>query len=172
MNFIVAIDENWNIGYKGGLLERIPADMKQFREKTTGKVIVVGRKTLESFPGVRPLPNRTNIVLTRQEGFTCEGAIVCHSYDELFRELGKYNDDDIFIAGGGEVYSVMIPYCSMGYITKIHKVYKADTYIPNLDNSGNWEVVSRDGPYHYRDDIYYSYMMYKNIAPKIFMPQE
>lgn len=162
MNFIAAVDENWNIGNQGNLLERIPEDMKQFKAKTRDKVVVMGRKTFESFPGKRPLPNRTNIVLTRQMDFICDGIIVCHSYNDLCDMLQSYKTEDIFIIGGGVIYNKMIPYCQTGYITKFHKVYNADTGIINLDMNKNWTVLEKDGPHLYKDDINYSYFLYKN----------
>lgn len=165
MNFIVAVDENWNIGYRGKLLERISADMKQFREKTTGKIVVMGRKTLESFPDQKPLPHRTNIVLTRQQNYDGKGSIILHSYNELFDELGKYNRDDIFVIGGGEVYRALLPYCHTGYITKFHNTYEADTDLPNLDKDSNWYLISKEGPHLYRNALKYSYLLYKNSKP-------
>ena len=91
MNFIVAVDEEWNIGNNGGLLVWIPEDLKQFKAKTINRVVVMGRKTLESFPGGKPLPDRANIVLTRQKSLPVQGIEVCNSYTELFHILKKYN---------------------------------------------------------------------------------
>lgn len=165
MNLIVAVDEKWNIGYKGNLLERIPADMKQFREKTTGKIVVMGRKTLESFPDQKPLPYRTNIVLTRQKSYDGKGSIILHSYDELFDELKKYKRDDIFVIGGGEVYRSLLRYCHTAYITKFHNTYEADTTFPNLDKDINWTLISQEGSFFHRNDLKYSYLVYKNREP-------
>jgi dihydrofolate reductase len=162
MNFIVSVDEEWNIGSRGGLLQRIPEDMKQFRAKTVNHVIVLGRRTLETFPGGKPLPDRTNIVLTRQSDYQAEGAVVCSSYPELFCILQNYPDNDIFVVGGGEVYNVLIPYCITGYVTKIHQSYPADTRIPDLDKQENWRAVSTDGPHHSKADVLYTYVEYRN----------
>ena len=162
MNFIVAVDENWNIGMSGALLEPIPADLKQFKNKTRNKVVVLGRKTLQTFPGGRPLKGRTNIILTRQEDFSAEGALICHSYEELFLLFSTYEQEDIFIIGGGEIYRELIPYCHVGYITRIHKTYPADTGILNLDQESNWSLVEEDGPHHYKDDIFFTYLKYHN----------
>ena len=93
MNLIAAVDNNWAIGKNNQLLVRIPMDQKFFREMTTGKVVVMGRKTLESFPNSRPLKNRTNIVLTHNPSYEVEGAVVVHSLDELHKELEKYNSE-------------------------------------------------------------------------------
>lgn len=166
MNFIVAVDEEWNIGNNGGLLVWIPEDLKQFKAKTINRVVVMGRKTLESFPGGKPLPDRANIVLTRQKSLPVQGIEVCNSYTELFHILKKYNDDDIFIIGGGEIYNVLIPYCTIGYVTKIHKTFPADTCIMNLDKDENWKLLKEEGPYEYKDNISYSYLKYQNMQVK------
>ena len=103
MNLIVAVDKNWAIGKDNKLLVSIPDDMKFFRETTSGKVVVMGRKTLESFPNGKPLKNRVNIVLTRDESYQVKDAIVVHSKEELDKELAKYNSDDIFVIGGESI---------------------------------------------------------------------
>lgn len=141
MNLIAAVDQNWAIGNKNELLVRIPADQKFFRETTTGKVVVMGRKTLESFPNGLPLAKRTNIVLTRDQDYKVKGAILVHSEEELLEELKKYEEDDIFVIGGGSVYEMMLPYCNTVYVTKIDFAYQADTYFPNLDEMPEWEMT-------------------------------
>ena len=140
MNAIVAVDNNWAIGNKGRLLVSIPNDMKMFREETTGKVVVLGRKTLATFPGGRPLKNRTNIVLTTDVNFEAPDAIVVHSINELLEELKKYNSEDIYIIGGDSVYKQMIDYCDVCHVTKIDHAYEADTYFPNLEKMDDWEL--------------------------------
>ena len=162
MNFIVSVDEEWNIGYRGGLLQRIPDDMRQFRAKTVHRVVVMGRRTLESFPGGKPLPDRTNIVLTRRKDFRMEGAMICHSYPDLFDLLRSWPNEDIFIIGGGEIYNQLIPYCRKGFVTKLHKIYPADTRITDLDREDNWRIVGKDGPHPYKDEIFYTYLEYRN----------
>lgn len=162
MNFIVAVDKDWNIGNNGNLLLAIPDDLKQFREKTINRVVVLGRRTLQTFPGGKPLAGRTNIILTRQKNFSAEDAIICHSFAELFQQLAIYKDDDIFIIGGGEIYDKLIPYCKTGYVTKINKSYPADTSIVNLDKKSNWKIIKEEGPYLFKEDIYYSYLVYQN----------
>ena len=104
MTIIVAVDKNWAIGKDGDLLFRISEDLKQFREKTSGNVIVVGRKTLESFPNSKPLKNRVNIVLTNKKDFQMESAVVCHSVEEVLAVCGQYREKEIYIAGGASVY--------------------------------------------------------------------
>lgn len=141
MNAIVAADKNWGIGYKNKLLISIPSDMKFFRQTTMNHVVVMGRKTLESFPNGLPLVKRTNIVLTRDQDYKVKGAILVHSEEELLEELKKYEEDDIFVIGGGSVYEMMLPYCKKVYVTKIDFAYQADTYFPNLDEMPEWEMT-------------------------------
>ena len=108
MNLIAAVDQNWAIGNKNELLVRIPADQKFFRETTTGKVVVMGRKTLESFPNGLPLKNRTNIVLTHDHTYKVPGAVVVHDMDELHEELKKYDSEDIYVIGGETIYRQLL----------------------------------------------------------------
>ena len=110
MNLIVNVDSNWAIGYRGKLLVSIPEDMKFFRSETTGKVVVLGRKTLDTFPGGQPLKNRTNIILTRNPNYQVKGAIICHSVEEVLEELKKYNSADVYIIGGDSIYKEFLPY--------------------------------------------------------------
>ena len=152
---IAAVDEKWAIGLKGDLLVRIPADQKYFRETTTGKVVVMGRKTLESFPGSKPLPNRTNIVLTANPSYKPEGVTVVHSIDELEGLLKNYNEDDIYLIGGAKVYQSLIDRCDKALITKIDKVYEADAYFPDLDSKDEWEKSAESEEQTYFDLIYY-----------------
>lgn len=141
MNLIAAADKNWAIGYKNKLLVSIPSDMKFFRETTTEKVIVMGRKTLESFPNGMPLKNRTNIVLTANADYCVKDAIIVHNLEELQKELGKYNSEDIYVIGGESVYRQLLPYCKTAYITKINHAFQADTYFPNLDEMKDWKLT-------------------------------
>lgn len=141
MNLIAAVDENWAIGYQNKLLASIPEDMKFFRETTTGKVVVMGRKTLESFPGKKPLKNRVNIVLSSNLSYQVEGATIVHNLDELHKELEKYNSEDIFVVGGETVYRLLLDECDRAYITKIEYSYTADAHFPNLDEREEWKIV-------------------------------
>ncbi len=143
MNLVVAVDRNWGIGNKGELLAHIRADMKHFAAITTGKVVVLGSKTLSTFPGGRPLKNRINIILSRREDFAPEGAVVVHSERELLDELKKYKSEDIFVIGGASVYNLLLTYCDKAYITGFEKVFDADAFIPNLAASDEWELISR-----------------------------
>ena len=141
MNIIVAVDKNWAIGKENKLLVSIPADMKFFRSTTTGKVVVMGRKTLESFPNGLPLKNRTNIVLTKDKNYKVKDAIIVHTKEELLEELKKYDSNELYVIGGGSIYEMLIPYCDTAYITKIDHAYAADTYFPNLDQMDDWEMT-------------------------------
>ena len=118
MNLIVAVDNNWAIGSKNELLIRIPNDHKHFREETTGKVVVLGRKTLETFPQGMPLKNRINIILSKDPNYQVKDAIVVHSIEELLEELKKYDEENIYIIGGESIYRQMLPYCDVAHVTK------------------------------------------------------
>ena len=115
--------------------------MKFFRQTTTGKVVVMGRKTLESFPNGMPLKNRTNIVLTGNQNYQVKDAVVVHSEDELMEELEKYDQDDIFVIGGESVYRMMLPHCDTVYVTKIDRAFQADTFFPDLDEMDEWVMT-------------------------------
>ena len=141
MKAILAADKNWGIGYNNRLLVSIPSDMKFFRQTTTGKVVVMGRKTLESFPNGLPLKNRTNIVLTANPDYDVKYAVIVHSKDELLEELKKYNEDDIYVIGGESVYRMMLPYCDTVLVTKIDRAFQADTHFPNLDEMEEWTLT-------------------------------
>ena len=160
MKAIVAVDQNWGIGCKGKLLVSIPADMKFFRSTTLGKVVVMGRKTLESFPNGAPLKDRVNIVLTKNSNFEKQGVVVVHSVEELHEELKKYNSDDVYVIGGAAIYSQLIDECDTAYVTKIDYTYEADAYFPNLDEKEHWEVAVEGEEETYYDLEYY-FMTYR-----------
>lgn len=157
MNLIVAVDKNWAIGNKNELLVRIPADQKFFRETTIGKVVVMGRKTLESFPNGLPLKNRTNIVLTHDVNYRVPDAILVHTMEELHEELKKYNSDDIYVIGGETIYRQLLDECDTAHVTKIDYAYDADTYFPNLDENPDWEITADSEEQTYFDLEYYFY---------------
>lgn len=162
MNVIVAVDDNWAIGMQNKLLVSIPADMKFFRETTMGKVVVMGRKTLESLPGGQPLKKRTNIVLTRDKQYQVKDAIVVHTVEELLEELKKYDEKDIYVIGGETVYRQLLPYCKVAHVTKVHHTYEADTFFPNLDEMSDWAVtgVSEEQTYF---DLEYEFVRYERV---------
>ena len=155
MNIIVAVDENWAIGNKGDLLVRIPNDQKIFQRETIGKVVVLGRKTLDTFPQKQPLVKRTNIILSRNPEYTVKNAIVKHSLEELLEELKKYKSEDIYIIGGSEIYQQLLPYCDVAHVTWIAHSYSADSYFPNLDKSLEWKMTAESDELTYFDIPYY-----------------
>ena len=151
MNMIVAVDQNWAIGYKGGLLVSIPEDMKFFRTETSGKVVVKGLKTLESFPNGLPLKNRTNLVLTRNANYQVKGAFVFSSVEEVLEELKKYDSEDIYIIGGDTIYKQFLPYCDVAHVTRIEHAYEADAWFPNLEEDPEWELTGQSEEKTYFD---------------------
>ncbi|MCR1841344.1 dihydrofolate reductase [Murimonas intestini] len=160
MNLIVAADKNWAIGKDNKLLVSIPADMKFFRQTTTGKVVVMGRKTLESFPGGQPLKNRVNIVLTGNENYRVKDAVIVHTKDELMEELKKYDSGDVYVIGGASVYEMLLPECSVAHVTKIDHEYEADTYFPDLDKNPEWEITGESEEQTYFD-LEYTFLRYE-----------
>jgi dihydrofolate reductase len=160
MNLIAAVDSNWAIGKNNDLLVRIPLDQKFFREMTTGKVVVMGRKTLESFPNGLPLKNRTNIVLTGNPNYKVKDAIIVHSMDELHEELKKYPSEDIYVIGGEKVYAQLLDECDMAHITKINYAYDADAYFPNLDEKPEW-VLTGDSEEQTYFDLEFFFLRYE-----------
>lgn len=160
MNILTAVDRNWAIGNKNDLLIRIPNDHKHFREETTGKVVVLGRKTLETFPQGLPLKNRTNIILSSNPNYHVKDAIVVHSIDELLEELKAYQDEDIYVIGGESVYRQLLPYCNVAHITKIDHDYEADAYFPDLDADEEWEITADSDEQTYFD-IPYQFVKYE-----------
>ena len=160
MNAIVAADKNWAIGYKNKLLVSIPADMKFFRQMTGGKVVVMGRKTLESFPNGLPLKNRTNIVLTGNPNYHVKDAVIVHTTEELLEELKKYDEENIYIIGGESIYRQMLPYCDVAHVTKIDHAYEADAYFPDLDSDPEWEITA-DSDEQVYFDITYQFLKYE-----------
>lgn len=157
MNLIAAVDKNWAIGMNNKLLVSIPDDMKFFRQTTTGKVVVMGRKTLESFPNQKPLKNRTNIVVTSDRGYRVDGAIIVHDMDELHEELKKYDSSDVYVIGGESIYRQLVDECDVAHITKIDFAYAADAYFPNLDEKPEWKITADSEEQTYFDLEYYFY---------------
>lgn len=140
MNLIAAVSKNWGIGKENDLLFHIPADMKLFRQHTEGHVIVIGRKTLESFPGKKPLKNRINIVLTRDLDYECEGAILCYSKEEVLDEIARFPTEEVYICGGEQIYRMFLDDCDTAYITKVEQEREADRFLENLDQSDHWKL--------------------------------
>ena len=141
MNIIVAVSANWGIGYEDQLLFHIREDQQFFRTMTLGKVVVYGRTTLASFRDAKPLPDRTNIVLSRNPELVIPGVTICHSIPQLSELLKLYPTEDVFIIGGESVYAQFLNACTTAYITKIDVAPPADTFFPNLDALPSWRLV-------------------------------
>lgn len=157
---LVAADANWAIGCKNQLLVSIPNDHKTFRQMTEGKVIVLGRKTLATFPQGLPLQNRTNMILSGNPSFSVKGAQIMHSLEELLAALDGYPGEDIYIVGGESVYRMMLPYCDTVHVTRIDHAYEADAYFPNLDKLPEWEIAEESEEQTYFD-IPYTFVRYE-----------
>ena len=170
MNYIACVDENWGIGKNGDLLFSIKGDMKFFRETTLGKTVVMGRKTLLSFPGSKPLKNRRNIVLTKNRDFSCEGAEIVHSTEELSALLknDKADSDNIFVIGGAQIYNALYKFCKTAYITKVSADGNADVFIKDLDKEQDWMVSSKSQSFCENGLEYTSYT-YENSSPESFL---
>ena len=161
MNAIVAVDANWGIGQGNELLFTLRGDLKRFREMTTGGTILLGRKTLETFPGGRPLPKRRNVVLTKSH-LEVEGATVVHTIDELLDSVKDEDPESVYVVGGGTVYTALLPYCKRVYMTRINATAgDPDTYFPNLDKLPGWEVEKEEPPI-VEDGISYRFVDYIN----------
>ncbi len=159
MDLIVAVYDDWGIGKDGTQPIALSADRKFFRETTRGACVIVGRKTLADFPGGKPLPGRTNVVLTRSSQ-EIPGTIVCHSCREAAEIAGDY--EKVFVIGGGSVYKAMLPYCRRAYITKVHCTPESDTFLPNLDEDPQWKAgeVLQSGE---ENGISYEMILYTRI---------
>lgn len=164
MKAILHADREWGIGKKNGLMFSIPADMKFFRETTTGNVVVMGSNTLKSFPGGNPLKNRTNIVLY-PDGEKRDDCIVVGSLDELFAELKKYDPEKIYVIGGAMMYKTLLPYCTEVLVTKVDAVGGADAYFENLDENPNFEPVYESEPIE-TNGYQIKFTTYKNLSVK------
>ena len=138
MELIVAVYDDWGIGKDGTQPIALSADRKFFRETTRGAMVIVGRKTLADFPGGRPLPNRVNVVVTRQD-IQIPDVVICHS-PEAAADLAK-TAERAMVIGGGSIYGQMLPYCDTAYITKVHTRPESDTFFPNLDTDPQWELT-------------------------------
>ena len=165
MNMIVAADDNWAIGYGGKLLFQIPSDRKFLEQSTRGKAVVMGRKTLESLPGGKPLPGRDTFVLTKNERLQVRGARMAHSVRELLKMLGAYRDEDVFVLGGGEVYRQLLPYTGVVHVTKVHHRYRADTWFPDLDRDEAWTITADSEEQTYFD-VEFEFLKYERLVSR------
>lgn len=159
MNLIVAVDRNWAIGNKNKLLNSIPEDMKFFRTTTTGKVVIMGRKTLESFPGGQPLKKRLNIVISKNPDYHVKDAVVVPDIQAALDAVKDYDTRDVYVIGGESVYRQMLPYCDVAHVTKMDYAYEADTWFPNLDQNEEWAMVAQSEEKTYFD-LEYEFDLY------------
>lgn len=164
---IVAVDNNWGIGFNGDLLEHIPEDLKYFKKLTENNVVIMGRKTWDSLPK-KPLPNRLNMIVTNQIKSSVGCALINGEYIELSLEnvilqFQKCDDTNYFVIGGGQIYKELLPYCDRVYVTKIFKNHdQVDTYFPNLDNSDKWVPINQSSLQTYKN-IKYQFWVYERI---------
>lgn len=167
MKLIAAVDKNWNLGNEGKLLFRIPADLKRFQSLTTGNVVVMGRKTLVTLPGGKPLANRENIVLTRDAGLCVPGAVVVNDIASLSTALWdpRFLGKEAYLIGGAQVYAQLLPYCKEALITHIDAVKAADCALMNLAAHAGWELAEQSEPQRH-EGLVFRYATYRNLYPK------
>ena len=151
MKLIVAVDQNWGIGKDNKLLVHIPEDLRYFAEKTKGHTVIMGQNTFDSLPS-GALPNRENIVVTFDKDFTAENIKVVHDLENL--------PDNAFVIGGASIYKQLLPSCDTAYITKIHKAFDADTFMTNLDELPEWQLID-ESEMKYHNDIPFQFCVYK-----------
>ena len=159
MKMIVCVSENYGIGNGGKLLFSLPPDMKFFRETTLGKCVIMGRSTLESFPGKKPLKNRENIVLSRSADFKCDGAVVFNTVEAAAEYADFRFKEDAFVIGGAQIYKEFEPYCNEALVTKVYKTQEADAFFFNIDSSPNWILMEDSGVLEY-EDLKYAFLKY------------
>ena len=161
LNAIVAVCDDWGIGLDGGMIVENREDMRHFVACTTGHPVIMGRRTLESFPGGRPLKNRRNVVLTRDASFEREGVEVMHSIDEAL--LAVKDEDEAWVIGGGQVYELFLPHCDTAVVTRNHCVRPSDTYFPNLDDNPAWMVAETCKGGVTPDGVSFDFVTYRHV---------
>lgn len=157
MELIAAADQNWAIGKDGDQLAYIPADLKRFQTLTMGHPVILGRKTLATFPGGRPLKGRRNLILSRS-GFQAEGAEVYPNLDELL----EHAPEDSFVIGGASVYALLLDRCDTAHITRIEAQFPADVWFPDLDKRADWALTGEEGPHQF-EGLTYRYLTYRRV---------
>lgn len=156
MKAIVAVDRNWGIGRDGDQLVYLSEDLRRFKALTLDHAVILGRRTLATFPGGRPLPRRRNLILSRDPGFCCPGAEVFPSVEALQAAA----PEDAFVIGGGSVYRALLPLCDTIYVTEIDAEYPADTFFPDLSRDAEWQAEPEDGE-QVQDGVRYRYVTYR-----------
>lgn len=136
---IVAVSENWGIGKGGDLLFSLPTDMRRFRTLTSYMTVIMGRKTLDSLPGGKPLPKRRNIVLTSRTE-PIEGVELANSIEDVLALVADDPAEEVYVMGGGQVYAALLPYCEKVLLTKVHASPEADAFFPDLDADPAWKA--------------------------------
>ena len=164
MNAIVVVDENWAIGREGGLLFSLPTDMKRFRSLTLDGTVILGRKTLDSFPGGRPLPRRRNIVITHNADLAAQGAEIAPTPEAALALAGGAEAENLWVIGGGSVYATLLSRCKRVYLTKTDSAApQADTFFPNLDKLPDWVVEHTSQPVT-ENGVTYRFIDYVNTS--------
>ena len=158
MNVIAAVNSDWGIGYNNAQAIVISEDRQYFKEKTSGCIVIAGRKTFESIGG--PLPNRKNIILTGDRKYTANGIAAAHSIAEVLAMIAEEDADKVFVIGGGSIYKQFLPMCSYAYITKIEATPSSDTFLQNLDNAPDWTQHTQ-GEKRESDGVKFSFNIYK-----------
>jgi dihydrofolate reductase len=161
---IVAVDKNWGIGKDGKLPWKIPGEQKFFKQTTMGGVVIMGRKTLDSLPGGKPLKGRRNIIITRNNALRVDGAESVTSPEALFNLLGCENPEKVFLIGGAQIYRLLIPYCKKAIVTKVKDEFDVDAHHPNLDRDSNWLLMEESDEITASNGISYSICRYENSA--------
>mgnify|MGYP001283821339 CR=1 FL=1 len=167
MNIIAAVTKNWGIGKDGRLLLSLPEDRKFFRETTLDSAVLMGRATLDSFPGGKPLPRRTNIVLSRDLAFHPDGVTVVRSTEDALREVKRFDSNKVFVIGGEIVYETFLPYCRYAYITKMDVQPEADRFLTDLDSRPGW-FLETGGEWLLSGGVRYRFVRYENRDPLPF----
>ena len=165
MNAIVNVTETWGIGQDNRLLLTISSDLRRFRQLTTGSTVILGRKTLETFPGGRPLRGRRNLILSGNPSFYVNGATVVHSLSDLREAV--LPGEPLSVIGGASVYELLLPYCDTAYVTKTFVDLPADRFFPNLDTLPGWELGTASEILE-EDGCRFQYLDYRNTAPLPF----
>ena len=139
ISLILACDQNNAIGYQNQLLCHLPNDLKFFKQTTLNHCVLMGRKTYESIG--KPLPNRTNIVLSQNKNLELEGVYICHNIEQAIEIAKEKEEEELFVIGGGQLYQMLLPIATKIYFTRIHATFEADTFFPAFDNT--WREVSK-----------------------------